>query len=135
MFIIILSIGFLSAQDKAVKQMDVYISAQMVMQMVGSSNVDFKIPANQNNLLIEEEDAIQIKVQTNRNWVLQVKPLSGDPSSLSNKSKIPAKALRIRANGSSFTNLNRNGIDLIKGNKGSYQSVETASLLITLAAI
>lgn len=116
------SIGCLSAQTKAVKQMDVQISTYMAMQMTGSSNVNFEIPANQDQQIIEKEDAIQIKIQTNRNWVLQVKPLSADLSSLANKSKIPAESLRIRANGNSFVNLGTNGIDLIKGNKGSYQS-------------
>lgn len=50
--------GGLSAQTKPVKQLDVFISTQMAMQMVGSSNVAFKIPANQNNLLVEKADAI-----------------------------------------------------------------------------
>lgn len=120
--ILMFSIGCLSAQTKAVKQMDVFISSQMTMQMTGSSNVNFEIPVNADKLIIEKEDAIQIKIQTNHNWVLNVKPLSGNLNSFTNKSKIPSKALRIRANGNSFTNLDPNGIDLIKGNKGSYQS-------------
>lgn len=54
--------------------MDVQISSYMAMQMTGSSNVNFEIPVNADKLIIEKEDAIQIKIQTNHNWALNVKP-------------------------------------------------------------
>ncbi len=119
-FVLILSIGNLSAQIE--KKMEVSVSSQLNMQMVGSSNASFEIPANSNKRLIEKESAVTIKVQTNRNWVLQVKPQTDNLTSLTNKSVIPSTNLRIRANGESFINLQSNDINLIKGNKGSYQS-------------
>lgn len=119
-FILIFSIGSLSAQ--VVKEMEVSISSHMAMQMVGSSNMSFEIPANSNKRLIEKEAAVTIKVQSNRNWVLQVKPQTESFLSLTNKAIIPSTNLRIRANGESFMNLESEDINLIKGNKGSYQS-------------
>lgn len=119
-FALIFSIGSLSAQ--VVKEFKVSISSQMNMQMIGSSNLTFEIPANSDKRLIEKEAAVKIKVQTNRNWVLQVKPQAESLFSLTNKSIIPSTNLRIRANGGSFMNLQSDDINLIKGNKGSYQS-------------
>lgn len=119
-FVFILSVGSLSAQ--VIQQMEAYISSQMAMQMTGSSNVIFEIPANSDQLLIEKEAAVKIKVQTNRNWVLRVKSEASSLRSLTGKSTIPSTNLRLRANGESFVNLSTDDTNLIQGNKGSYQS-------------
>lgn len=95
----------------------------MAMKMTGSSNVTFEIGKDTDKLVIEKEDAINIQIQTNRNWVLRVKTEATELQNLTGKSTIPLANLRLRANSESFVNLDINDIDLIKGNKGSYQSL------------
>ncbi len=103
--------------------MDAFISSQMAMKMTGSSNVSFEIGKDTDKLVIEKEDAINIQIQTNRNWVLRVKSESTELQNSTSKSTIPLANLRLRANSGSFVNLNTTDTNLIKGNKGSYQSL------------
>jgi hypothetical protein len=114
--------GRLSAQQEVMKQMEVSISSHMQMKLEGKSSVSFEIPENSKETSIKNEQGLKIQVQSNRNWVLQVKSLEANLSDPTHNDNIPAESLKIRANGESFSNLNNEGINLINGNKGTYQA-------------
>lgn len=85
-----------------------------------NSPANFYVPANSKQETIEVSGALQIDVQTNRDWILQVKNLN--VANVSDTETMSSESLRIRADGKSFVSLDEKGINIRQGSKGSYQS-------------
>lgn len=92
----------------------------MQMRMNQQFPTNFHVPANSEQETIGISKAVQIDIQTNRNWILHVKDLNREGTSPDGK--LPAESLRIRADGKSFIAIDEKEINLSKGSKGAYGS-------------
>lgn len=119
-FLIISSTGITSAQDKASSQINCSISSQLQLRMNQHIPANFYVPANSEQETIGLSGAVQIDIQTNRKWILNVKDLNGESTSANGQ--LPLESLRIRADGKTFIPLDEKEINLSRGNKGAYGS-------------
>lgn len=92
----------------------------MQLRMNQHFPANFYVPANSMQETIGLSGAVEIDIQTNRNWVLHVKDLNGENTALTGR--IAPESIRIRADGKKFISLDEKEINLSKGNKGAYGS-------------